>query len=391
MYSIIGSGIGGLALSSFLSKKNIRCEVYEKNNEFYAENYGIQISPNASHILEKLGVIKNSQKEFTHIHNIEIHSIENLKKLTSLPVQEFVLKNNLSQYYTTSRNTLYKLLLEYSKKNGVKVNFKSEISRVSVNQNGPIIIKKDQKELQKRNVIIANGNINQTLNKNIHIIKKNTNFYTLRSVVEISEIPFNISGNSIIIFMGNNMHIVIYPFYKTKVNLVMILNKKYIDHSSYLESNERNFDRVRIVNFNKEDNSLVKFVKNANWEIWNLNDHKKKLKLNREHPIYAIGDAAHTIQPHLAQGAAMAIEDAYTLSQIISLKPKSTQLIHDQFYSNRSGRIKKVISRSLNNRKIFHLNKPLSNFRDLYLSNSSGYYQLQKLDWLYSHKSKIDS
>ena len=73
----------------------------------------------------------------------------------------------------------------------------------------------------------------------------------------------------------------------------------------------------------------------------------KLLNLSPNKAIYAIGDAAHSIKPHLAQGSAMALEDAYFLANLITNKNKAKD-IH-QMLKIREKRVNRVINKSSQN------------------------------------------
>ena len=85
MYSIIGSGIAGLACSYTLSNFDIDNEIFESSDPETENGYGIQLSPNASNVLEKLGILEKLEAKMKVINRIEIYSAADLKKLTTLP------------------------------------------------------------------------------------------------------------------------------------------------------------------------------------------------------------------------------------------------------------------------------------------------------------------
>ena len=74
MYSIIGSGIAGLACSYTLSNFDINNEIFESSDSGSENGYGIQLSPNASNILEKLGILEKLEAKMKE-------SQENIKKI----------------------------------------------------------------------------------------------------------------------------------------------------------------------------------------------------------------------------------------------------------------------------------------------------------------------
>ena len=55
-FAIIGAGIGGLALAAFLSRNGTDVKVYEQASQFGRIGAGIQMSPNAVHVLRALGL-----------------------------------------------------------------------------------------------------------------------------------------------------------------------------------------------------------------------------------------------------------------------------------------------------------------------------------------------
>ena len=55
---IAGGGIGGLAAALALAQKGRKVRVLEKAAEFGEIGYGIQMGPNVSRMLERLGVLK---------------------------------------------------------------------------------------------------------------------------------------------------------------------------------------------------------------------------------------------------------------------------------------------------------------------------------------------
>tara|TARA_B100001093_G_scaffold218637_1_gene209654 strand:+ start:241 stop:1368 length:1128 start_codon:yes stop_codon:yes gene_type:complete len=374
MYSIIGSGIAGLACSSLLSKQGVQNEVFEKNNKILDQNYGIQLSPNASYVLEKMGLLELLKPKLKIINSIEVCSLQNLKLITTLPIGNFVKYNNLTNYYTTSRNELYELLRRDVENSGTTINYKSEITKIDDNNQKVQLYKKDGKIIEKEKLIIANGNAKKSIYKNIIYKNVTNNFLTLRSNITKQNIPFDIKGDSVMLLLGKHLHIVIYPFFNNELNVVLITNKKYFDNNLKLD-----FGRIGYI-----DKKVFQLITECNWSSWQLQDRKIKLNLCPNKDIYAIGDAAHSIKPHLAQGSAMALEDAYFLTNLITNKNKAKDIHH--MLKIREKRVNRVINKSSQNRYFFHAISPISIIRDTILNNIDGASFLNTLKWLYCYK-----
>ena len=70
--------------------------------------------------------------------------------------------------------------------------------------------------------------------------------------------------------------------------------------------------------------------------------------------VTILGDAAHPTLPYLAQGAAMAIEDAAVLTRALAMAPSIPEAL-DLYQRNRVERTARVVETSTFNRRLFHL------------------------------------
>ena len=87
---------------------------------------------------------------------------------------------------------------------------------------------------------------------------------------------------------------------------------------------------------------------------------------NPTHPrIALLGDAAHPMLPYLAQGAAMALEDAQALADAVSKNPNDLPSALQLYAQTRWQRNAKVQARARRNGAIFHAKPPVSWARDV--------------------------
>ena len=61
--AIIGGGIAGLSLGCFLSRKEIKCIIFERSSHIREGGSGISISPNAINLLEKINLKESLSNE----------------------------------------------------------------------------------------------------------------------------------------------------------------------------------------------------------------------------------------------------------------------------------------------------------------------------------------
>jgi salicylate hydroxylase len=99
-----------------------------------------------------------------------------------------------------------------------------------------------------------------------------------------------------------------------------------------------------------------------------------------------LGDAAHPILPFLAQGGAMAIEDAAALAKSLAAHPRDGAGALLQYERMRRQRVVRVQSASRNNGRIYNLAGPLAAARNFVLRQLPGGRIMSRYDWLYGWK-----
>jgi salicylate hydroxylase len=126
----------------------------------------------------------------------------------------------------------------------------------------------------------------------------------------------------------------------------------------------------------------------TDWKLWALND-RAPVASAQEHAqgrVALLGDAAHPLRPYLAQGAAMAIEDAWTLGRLLQTQPVAEPVdwpaLFARYAQTRWQRNARVQIRSQRNGTIFHASGALRWARNA----SMGLLGESLLDnpWLYS-------
>jgi salicylate hydroxylase len=99
--------------------------------------------------------------------------------------------------------------------------------------------------------------------------------------------------------------------------------------------------------------------------------------------IALIGDAAHAMTPFAAQGAAMGIEDASTLANVIADFSGDTEHALAAWENLRQPRVDKVLKRGALNRTAWHAWGPVAVARNLVLATRAPEKLASDLDWLY--------
>ena len=108
------------------------------------------------------------------------------------------------------------------------------------------------------------------------------------------------------------------------------------------------------------------------WRLWPVFDREPMRGPAEQvrHRVALLGDAAHPMRPYRAQGAAMALEDAWQLGRLLQGRPPAGDGWPGVFAAlaqRRWRRNARVQAMSRNNGRVFHLRQPLRALRNAVL------------------------
>jgi salicylate hydroxylase len=117
------------------------------------------------------------------------------------------------------------------------------------------------------------------------------------------------------------------------------------------------------------------------WRAWTLHTLPAQPGWVRGR-IVLIGDAAHPMLPYLAQGGALALEDAVVLAAEMHAATDPADAL-PRFEAQRAARAHRVQMASVRQGRIYHLSPPLSWARDAVLRLAPPTWLMAGYDWLY--------
>ena len=210
-------------------------------------------------------------------------------------------------------------------------------------------------------LIISDGVFSSTKSiiANKEIKPKYFNSIAIRATVETDHLK-DLNHHNISLFLGSNLHSVIYPISKSnEFNFISILRKNLVQEEldNYSLFEDKTFVSSIISEISKQMEPKI---------LNNLKDIKclpvfvsKETYLPKNKAIFLIGDAFFTFPPTFAQGASQSIEVAFELY-------KNLQNDKNQFNNQRIQRTKMINNKSMFNYFAFHVSNPLIVFiRDL--------------------------
>ena len=353
--AIIGAGISGLYIASLLRQNpNYEITIFEKNNSVNLEKgYGIQLSVNSVKLLNKIGFQNIATEQKFHPNKIDFYSLKNNNKICDLDISTF---NDEKNKYTTLqrltlidflKNKLPNNLINYNKR-VIKVNY--DLENIEVNFKDGLLIKCDY-------LILCDGIFSTTrsLITNKEIKPKYFNSIALRATIDQKNLK-EIDYDNISLFLGSNLHSVVYPVNKNgEFNFVSILrksiNSKQLTNYSFFDT--KDFISSALLEISKQvDPSITQNLKDIKcFPIFVSTEIFQPKNKN----TFIIGDAFFSYPPTFAQGASQSIEVAHELYQNFENE-------NSQFNNKRIKRTKMIDIKSRINYFAFHLSNPLMSF-----------------------------
>ena len=331
--AIIGAGISGLTLANLI-KRNSDFEfmLYEKEESLSLdEGFGIQLATNSVSILNKIDFQKINSDNIFHPETIDFFSIKN-EKICDLEIGKF--NTDYSKYTTLKRSVLIEFLKDeiYTQ----HLRFGKRIKGVT-ELKGKILIKFDDNTNDLVDYVVAADGMFSNTRSFFEKKKSQPSFKKAIAVRLILKTKHNLNINekNISLFMGSNLHLVIYPINKkNELNFVCIIRDNKYDPD--------NIDSLIEKTLLSQNASFKDLFKN-DIKSWPLYSSSKILPSSNKKVFY-IGDAFNGFLPTLAQGAGQSIESAYELFNLI----KDENLDASNVYFTKRLKRTKIIRRRSN-------------------------------------------
>jgi salicylate hydroxylase len=165
------------------------------------------------------------------------------------------------------------------------------------------------------------------------------------------------------------------------INFVAIITDTW-DQPGWSAEGKRKDLLTRFASFTPEARALLALP--PRWQKWALFD--RPVAPSGQGPVTLLGDAAHPMLPFLAQGAALAIEDAAALAHCLGREPGDPAHALRRYESERRSRTARAQREAQRNGKRYHLSGARAFARNMTLRAMGGERLLRRYDWLYGWK-----
>ncbi len=378
---IAGGGIGGLAAALALAKIGRKSVVLERNAGASEAGAGIQLGPNATKALRQLGVASAIAPFASYPDALAIRRGRDGQILTRAPLGGFVEARYGAPYWVVHRADLHRVLADAAAATpDVTIVRDFDAATASQTAAGPSVTSSAGRTLSGAALIGADGVWSRTRAAIAPAAKPiPSGHIAFRTLIPTSQASI-LAASDVGAWLAPKAHVVHYPVHAGRsINVVVIVSDAWQGTSWNAPAEASDVARAT-QSFSPELQGALAAA--PGWHKWSLTA-PLQLDTWANQRIALLGDAAHPVLPFLAQGGAMALEDAVQLAASIAGNATnlSAALVH--YATTRQARVARVQSTATRNGQIFHLSGPLAAARDLALRTLPASTAITRLDWLY--------
>jgi 2-polyprenyl-6-methoxyphenol hydroxylase-like FAD-dependent oxidoreductase len=385
---IAGGGIGGLSAAIALGRRGIPATVIERSSFADQTGAGIQLGPNATAVLRELGVLDRIKDRIFRPEALVIFDAVTGERLTSMPLGGAIEKAYGAPYLTLHRSDLHTGLIAACRK----------LWNVELLENTPatgvggfddrVVVTTDRRRSWEGSCLVAADGLWSEVRQRIAPgtslrFAGATAWRALHLRLSIAA-PFD--APIVGLWLGSRAHLVHYPVLGgAALNVVVIVESAEV-HSDWTKEADPSPLMERVENWAKPVRELM--AQASSWRCWSLY-RLSSLRKWHDGRIILIGDAAHPVLPYLAQGAALAVEDAAALAASLARQRGDPQLAFREFENARRRRTADVQRLASLYGRAYHWRGPFAAVRNAILKRSSPQRLLERLAWLYTPRIPV--
>lgn len=387
---IAGAGIAGLTAALAFASHGFAVRLFERAPQLEEVGAGIQLSPNATRILDRLSVLPALLKAAVRPDAVVLRDGRTLAELARVPLGEAAEKRWRAPYLVLHRADLQRALISrVNETPAIDLVTNAAITGVAQSSAG-VMVKiggEDGRGEASGRLLVGADGVRSTVRA--HLDAGRESRYSGEVAWRTALPAGSAAGRALLeaappkavtAFLHSGFHLIAYPVRGgTAINLAAFtagpgLADKWAGHVDPAPL-KRAMQTTAPV--------LSRLADEAGpWTAWPIHT------VDRRPPwtfpgVALIGDSAHAMTPFAAQGAAMAIEDAWTLAASVAAAPGDLAGALAVWETSRRPRVEKVARRGAFNRFAWHASGPVALARNLVLKARSPERLAGDLDWLY--------
>jgi salicylate hydroxylase len=356
--------------------------IFEQAPELSEVGAGLQLSANATHVLNDLGLGPALAEVGVRpgAYVFRLHD-------TGEEIQRFALSDEHEKlhgapYYQVHRADVHTLLATKVRElKGDAIRLNCRVIGFEEGRNG-VNLRLADKTIARGDLLVGADGLKSVVCQQIvgSVPATYTGDTAWRITVPVERLPENFMEQVMMVWMGPGRHVVAYYLRAgALVNFVGIVETDEVSEESWTAKFPWERFKGDFAGWHADVQTIIDAADRDGCYRWSL--HYRPAIRNWSTPrVTLLGDAVHPTLPYLAQGACMAIEDGAVLTRALDQAdsiPDALQL----YERNRVDRTVRIVNQSTANRTLFHL-RTVDEIRASFATRDEG---ADRNAWLYSY------
>ena len=359
----------------------------EGRDTFYETGAGLQLGPHAVKILDRLGLASALNESAVAPEAILVRSARG-RPIVRIPLGAYARARYGAPYWCLHRQDLHRALSDAVRaERRIRVDFGFRVAGVVEAADGVVVSDGAGAIAEGAGLVGADG-LWSAIRGFVDPVSggreraAHSGWTAWRATLPIALCPPEISRDDVGLRLGPAAHIVHYPLQRgTLLNIVVVVRETF-EAEGFDHRGDPALLEAALGGWSDDVRDLIRRV-GQDWQRWALYLRPSKAPWARGRVLLA-GDAAHPVLPFLAQGAALAIEDAWCIAAEVARTedlPQAFQAVE----ARRRGRADAVVRASRRNAWAYHMGGLTGGARNWTLSCMGGQRLLSAYDWLYGY------
>jgi 6-hydroxynicotinate 3-monooxygenase len=310
--AIIGAGLGGAAAAALMEKAGFNVKLYEQAPAFSRLGAGIHVGPNVMKILRVMGVEDELNRIGSHADFWYSRDWKTGEEVAKIPLGDYAVSHYGASYLTVHRGDFHKLMtdsiapgvLEYDKK------------LTDVTDRGDVVhLTFADGTTAEADIVIGADGVNSRIRESLlgPELPIYSGYVGHRAVFPIANVK-GFTHDLCTKWWSDDRHMMVYfmTANKDEIYYVTGVPDPHWDISKSWVPSSKDEMRAAFDGWHTGVQSLIEATTEVTkWPFLERNP----MPLWSRGRMVLLGDACHPMKPHMAQGAAMAIEDAAMLTR----------------------------------------------------------------------------